>query len=204
MSTEGNYEAALRQLAESTASPEAHREQMWDAVSRSWSARAARRARLRSLTRWTGAGVGLAAALVIGIFIGRSGGDGLGPALTDDGARPERAATTRLPTPYRIAIGEHLRDAEMLLSSFGAADEVDAELVRSARELAAATRLLIGSRAGDDPDARRLLLDVELLLIQISRLVDPGDATERDVVREGLAESTVLPRLQDGTWLQGV
>jgi hypothetical protein len=202
MSTERNYETARRKLAETTASPDRYREQMWETVSRSWSAQAERRSRVQTLRRWTGWSLGLAAALVIGVFIGRSGDDGSDAAPIADVAR--EAATSALPTPYRIAVGEHLRDAETLLSSFDAAGEVDADLVRSARELAAATRLLIGSRAGDDPEARRLLLDVELLLLQISRLVDSGDTTERDVVREGLEQSTVLPRLQRNTWLQGV
>ena len=39
-------------------------------------------------------------------------------------------------------------------------------------------------------------LDLEFLLMQIARLVDERDATEREVVREGLDESTVLPRLR--------
>jgi hypothetical protein len=202
MSTERDYETARRRLAESTASPDPYVEELWEAVSRAWSVQAARRRRTRSVTGWTGAGIGLAAALLIGILIGRSGGHGGVPLAGD--ATPRGPAAQSLPAPYRIAVGEHLRDAETLLASFDASGEVDAELVRSARELAAATRLLIGSRAGDDPEARRLLLDVELLLLQISRLVDAGDATERQVVREGLEESTVLPRLQQSAWLEGV
>jgi hypothetical protein len=92
----------------------------------------------------------------------------------------------------------------MLLVSFDTSGKVDADIVRSAHDLAAATRLLIDSRAGEDPEARLLLLDVELLLLQISRLMEGGDQTERQLVREGLEESSVLPRLQQGDWLQGV
>ncbi|HEX5047478.1 MAG TPA: hypothetical protein VFX89_10180 [Gammaproteobacteria bacterium] len=195
-----NYELARRRLAELAPPAELPRELIWRTVAADWRARAERRRRIRTVTRWAGAGVGLAAALVLGVLIGRSSG----PAAVAP-AQPEgtQAATT-LPVPYRIAVGEHLRDAEMLLVSFDTSGKVDADVVRSARELAAASRLLIDSRAGEDPEARRLLLDVELLLLQISRLMEGGDQTERQLIREGLEESSVLPRLQQGDWLQGV
>ena len=199
---EGSYEAARRRLAELAAPADPPRDEIWQAVGPAWRERAGRRRRMQAVTRWAGAGVGLAAALVIGVLIGRSGGSGAGVATPP--SEPGTAQASTLPVPYRIAVGEHLRDAEMLLASFDASARVDADVVRSARQLAAATRLLIDSRAGEDPEARRLLLDVELLLLQISRLVDSGDQTERQLVRDGLEESSVLPRLQQGDWLQGV
>jgi hypothetical protein len=55
---------------------------------------------------------------------------------------------------------------------------------------------LIGSRAGRDPEVRRMLLELEILLAQISRLADERDAAERQVVREGLEDTAVLPRLR--------
>ncbi|HZF31895.1 MAG TPA: hypothetical protein VE907_22450 [Gammaproteobacteria bacterium] len=198
---EGNYETARRRLAELAAPADPYREEIWQAVGAAWRLKAERRRRIRTITRFAGAGVGLAAALVIGVLIGRSSGPGAGVVPPPE---PRTTQTSTLPVPYRIAVGEHLRDAEMLLVSFDASGKVDPAVVRSARELAAATRLLIDSRAGEDPEARRLLLDVELLLLQISRLVDSGDQTERQLVRDGLEESSVLPRLQQGDWLQGV
>jgi hypothetical protein len=198
---DSNYETARRRLAELGPPAAPPRDEMWQTVGADWRARAERRRRLRTVTRWAGAGVGLAAALVIGVLIGRFSGPGaVAPPELGSGT----AQTSTLPVPYRIAVGEHLRDAEMLLVSFDTSGEVDADVVRSARELAGATRLLIDSRAGEDPEARRLLLDVELLLLQISRLMEGGDQTERQLVHDGLEESSVLPRLQQGDWLQGV
>jgi hypothetical protein len=195
-----SYEAARRRLAELASPADAHVERIWKSVGPAWRAKAARRRRMRTVVRCTGGGLGLAAALMIGVLIGRSGG----PSAVAPPPAERAAQASTLPVPYRIAVGEHLRDAEMLLASFDASANVDANVVRSARELAGATRLLIDSRAGEDPEARRLLLDVELLLLQISRLMDGGDQAERQLVREGLEESSVLPRLQQGDWLQGV
>jgi hypothetical protein len=56
--------------------------------------------------------------------------------------------------------------------------------------------LLIDSRAGEDEAVRRVLLDVELLLVQIARVVGERDVAERQIVREGLEDSAVLPRLR--------
>jgi hypothetical protein len=198
---DGNYETALRRLAELAPPAAPPRDEIWRTVGADWRARAERRRRIRTRTRWAGAGAGVAAALVLGVLIGRQSGPGaVAPPQPDPGA----VQSSTLPVPYRIAVGEHLRDAETLLASFDASGKVDADVVRSARELAGATRMLIDSRAGEDPEARRLLLDVELLLLQISRLMEGGDQTERQLVREGLEESSVLPRLQRGDWLQGV
>jgi hypothetical protein len=197
---ERNYDAARRRLAGLAAPADPQVEQIWQLVGPAWRAKAARRRRVRAIGRWAGGGVGLAAALLIGVLIGRLGG----PGAVAPPPELATAQTSTLPVPYRIAVGEHLRHAETLLASFDASADVDANVVRSARELAGATRLLIDSRAGEDPEARRLLLDVELLLLQISRLMDGGDQTERQLVREGLEESSVLPRLQQGDWLQGV
>jgi hypothetical protein len=41
-----------------------------------------------------------------------------------------------------------------------------------------------------------MLLELEILLAQISRLADERDAAERQVVREGLEDTAVLPRLR--------
>ena len=83
-----------------------------------------------------------------------------------------------------------------MLALFAAESAADADLGSAARSLAATTRLLIGSRAGEDPEVRRMLLELEILLVQIARLVDERDAAERQAVREGLEDTAVLPRLR--------
>ena len=199
MSSDTDSEAIRRRIASAHALPAAYREQMWQAISREWSAQVTRRSRVRAGAAWGGLGVGFAAAMVLGIFIGRvsyvpgvGGEDYRATALIVEGA----AVESQLSTPYRVALGEHLTEAETLLVLFGNSQETDDELASLARDLAATTRLLMDSDAGEDAQLRRILLDLELVLVQISRLVDASDATERQVVREGLEDSTVLPRLR--------
>ena len=193
MSNDTDYDTARQRLAKTSAAPDAYREEMWQHVSRSWQQQGRHRERMRVARVWGGAGFALAATLIVGIWVGRT----TGPEIPQDALAATPVFGGCLPTPYRVALNEHLRSAETLLVLFGAAPESDdAELARSARELALTTRLLIDSRAGDDDEVRRMLLDLELTLVQISRLVDERDATERQVVRDGLADSGVLPRLQ--------
>lgn len=174
-----------------------YREEMWGVISRSWREQAARRQRVRAARTWGGAGLGLAATLVAGILVGRwsTGVD------TDD--RPATAIIADtitierpLSTPYRIALGEHFKDAETLLVLFDTSEETDAELIDRARELAAASRMLMTSRVGRDAEVRSMLLELELLLVQISRLVDDQDATETRIVRDSVENAGVLGRLQ--------
>ena len=192
-------ETVRGRMASPNALPDAYREQMWQTISRSWSEQAVRRDRVRAARQWGGAGLGLAAMLVLGVFIGRVS-DVPGVVGEDYGATAliaERALIgSELSVPYRVAVSEHLREAETLLVLFGSSTDVDDELVRLAGDLAATTRLLMDSRAGEDAEVRGMLLNLELLLVQISRLVDARDTTEQQVVREGLEGSTVLPGLR--------
>ena len=66
---------------------------------------------------------------------------------------------------------------------------------RKPSEVAATSRLLTASRAGEDPQVRAMLLDLELLLMQVARAVD-ADSMEREVAREGTADAAVLARLR--------
>jgi hypothetical protein len=162
------------------------------------------RARLAAETRarqpvwprwWILTAGGIAAALALGVFIGRQsaqrGDSDFATPIVAEVAPRESA----LPAAYRRAVGEHLREAETVLVLFNSAAEPDAELVGLARELAATSRLLTASRAGEDPEVRAMLLDLELLLMQVARVVD-DDAIERQVVREGTADAAVLARLR--------
>lgn len=178
-------------LAANDAAVDAHREEMWKVVSRSWTEQAAQRRRRRAAGAWGGAGLALAASLVVGIVIGRGS---FGPAPLDEPVA--RAPRSGLPTAYRVVVGEHFKEAETVLALFAAESPADADLSAAARRLAATSRLLISSRAGQEPEVRRMLLELEILLAQIARLVDERDAAERQVVREGLEDTAVLPRLR--------
>ena len=191
MGSDGDYETTRVRLAANDAAVDAHREAMWEVVSRSWAQQAAQRRRRRVAAAWGGAGFALAATLAVGILIGRSF---TGPTAVNQSV----AETPRrgLPTAYRVAVGEHFKEAEIVLALFAAEADAGVDLSDAARNLAGTTRLLIDSRAGEDPEVRRMLLEIEVLLVQIAELVDERDAAERQVVREGLEDTAVLPRLR--------
>jgi hypothetical protein len=170
-------------------SADVYREEMWETISRSWSDQASRHARTRSARLWGSAGLGLAAMLAIGVFLGRwsVGVDGQHTATIIDDSVIERP----LSTPYRIAVAEHFREAETLLVLFESSERADPGLSELARRLAATSRMLMASDAGRDAEIRSILLELELLLAQISRLVD-DDPTELDIVRTGVEEADAL------------
>jgi hypothetical protein len=176
---------------------------LWPAIRARLAPDAAVQSRRRSAQKvWLLPGAGLAAALALGILIGRqlseisterdSGVNDAGTIVVEEVVPSEERP---LPASYRRAVGEHLRSAETVLVLFNSAEEPDEELTRLARELAATSRLLSGSRAGDDPEVRAMLLDLELLLTQVARVVD-ADSMERQVVREGTGDAAVLARLR--------
>jgi len=191
MGNDGDYETTRVRLAANEAAVDAHREEMWKVVSRSWMEQAAQRRRRRVAGAWGGAGLALAASLVVGILIGR--GSFVPVPVDEPVARTPRSG---LPMAYRLVVGEHFKEAETVLALFAAESSADADLGTAARRLATTTRLLISSRAGEEPEVRRMLLELEILLAQIARLVDERDAEERQVVREGLEDTAVLPRLR--------
>ena len=176
---------------------DAYREEMWAVISESWADQAARQRHARKAYAWSGLGLGLAAMLVVGIFIGRSTSeveDSASPALVIR-ADPVRAEYP-ISTPIRVAVGEHFREVETLLLLFASSRQTDAELVGLARELAGTSRMLMASDAGRDAEVRLMLLDLELLLVQIARLVDGADAAETEVVKDGITETEAVPRMR--------
>lgn len=193
MSVDGN-ETGARAMPSGAVSADAYREEMWTVISRSWSEQTSRRKRARAARLWGAAGVGLAAALVAGVFLGRW-------SATDDPAERRTASIVDdgsldrpLAMPYRVAVNEHFRNAETLLVLFESAEDADRELAERARDLAAASRMLMDSRAGRDREIRAILLELELLLVQISRLEDAP--TELEIVRSGVEETGALNRMR--------
>ena len=124
-------------------------------------------------------------------------------------ARPARVATeprdARIANAtYTLATLEHLTDVEALLVTYRteAADSaVNARLSTWARELVADTRLLLDSPAASDPRRRRLLEDLELVLVQLVQLdaVAParqGAGSERDMIDGSMRRGQLLTRLR--------
>jgi hypothetical protein len=183
--------------------PETPRELMWARIDATRLERARRRQQLRVLySPWTRWGMGIAAALAIGVGIGRYTSNRANEVAPPVAVAPGPEVTT---TPagarlaYRVAATEHLVRAETFLTSFrtdAQAGRADAEFWSGAGELLASTRLLIDSPAAEDPVFQSLLGELELVLVQIVRLSAERGNGELELVTEGLEHRALLPRLR--------
>jgi len=102
---------------------------------------------------------------------------------------------------YRLAVVEHLAGTEAMLTSFRAAakrGEVDAQITAWARNLLTTTRLLEASAAQDDPTMKRLLDDLELVLVQIAQYTSAGThhAEELELIEHSIERRGVIGKLQ--------
>lgn len=101
---------------------------------------------------------------------------------------------------YRLAVVEHLAGTEAMLTSFRAAakrGEVDAQITNWAKNLLTTTRLLQASAAQEDPTMKRLLDDLELVLVQIAQYTSTGahHAEELDLIEHSIERRGVIGKL---------
>ena len=101
---------------------------------------------------------------------------------------------------YRLAVVEHLAGTEAMLTSFRAAakrGEVDAQITTWARNLLTTTRLLQSSAAQEDPTMKRLLDDLELVLVQIAQYTSAGShhAEELELIEHSIERRGVIGKL---------
>jgi hypothetical protein len=144
---------------------------------------------------------GIAAALLVGVGIGRLTGRHA-PAI---GAREVVRSADREPrTPhdtvtYDQTTARYLGQTAALLTALPAearAGQPDRRFVARAAELLTTTRLLLDSPAAADPKVRALLEDVELVLAQIAHLEsDHGQRVEYELIAQALEQRDLLPRL---------
>jgi hypothetical protein len=108
---------------------------------------------------------------------------------------------------YRLAVVEHLARTEVLLTGFRSRERADGRMAapadaeqfgRLSRELLQNTRLLLATRATDDPLLQRLLEDLELVLMQIAQYAADGGARrgDLDAINQSLDRRNVLPKLR--------
>jgi len=149
--------------------------------------------------------VGIAAALAIGVGIGRLTIDVGGPegelvAISPQPATSSEGVPATMQLAYKVAATQHLSRAEMFLTSFrmnSAAGTADTEFWTDAGELLASTRLLLDSPAGDDPVFNELLGELELVLVQIVQLsYERGNEIELELLTDGIRRKGLLPRLR--------
>ena len=112
---------------------------------------------------------------------------------------PSAASATTPPSPHQYALQQHLARSEALLVAFRAGareGQLDTDLSRWARDLLSSTRLLLDSPAAGDPRRRRMLEDLELVLVQIVQLAPDAPAEDRDDVGRAIEQGDVLTRLR--------
>jgi hypothetical protein len=185
------------------------REMMWARIDRERRAAAAPVKRVRPWTRVTA----IAAVLVGGVAIGRyvvpvapttvAAADSA--QLSNDRARNGAGlgpdALAELPPsndPVRVAMGEHLARTVALLTTVRDQDPSmgpGADVSAWARDLLTTTRLLIDEPQLRDERTRRLLQDLELVLVQIIQARGSAPETQR-APKETIRETNLLPRVR--------
>jgi hypothetical protein len=147
--------------------------------------------------------IGMAAALLLGVAIGKF------VLAHPDSRAPELAASPTVPSApqshtdtasYARAATEELSRAEALLTAYSASSAngaVDRQLSGWARDILSNTRLLLDSPAAVDPARRKLLQDLELVLVQmVQRSPEAGAGEERAHIERSLERTQVLTRLR--------
>jgi hypothetical protein len=200
--TDDQLDERIREAARRyNAPPEVPRQEMWARIAEARRARGAspvtdtaepREPRVVPLRRWRWAPLAVAAAaiLAVGVGIGRV-------SVEPEAPGPEISSTSA--AAYRLAAQEHLGQSEAFLTLFRASirREGDHRLASaSARQLLATNRLLLDSPAAVDPATRLLLEDLELVLAEIAQLSPSSRAEDLELIREGIEQGDVMPRLR--------
>jgi len=186
------FEQWLNGAAKSYHSPlPTPREEMWKRIED-----ARRNKRVIELRPWMRWAVAAAAVLILGIGIGRWTAN---QPAAPNGTPVASATDSATDLVYEIAATQYLSRTEAFLTSFrtdarGGAS--GAHLANQARDLLTTTQLMLDSPAGNDPRLRSLLEDLELVLVQIAQLGSRGEASETDLIRQGMNQSNVLPKLR--------
>jgi hypothetical protein len=161
----------------------------------------------RSPRMWVPAAA--AAMLLIGIAIGRLSTPGEVARVAEDGPGASGGVThtetregSSSATAYQLAAVPILGQAELLFTQFrtGETEEHNGEsFSKRAASLLTDTRLLLDSPAAEDPQLRRLLGDLELVLVQMVRMNAEDEQEEKQLIKENMDNRALLPRLRSNT-----
>ncbi len=196
--------------------PAVPREAMWSAIQTARTKSAAETEirsihsapRVASHRTWRRAWpVAIAAGLVLasGIAIGRWTGTPPAPSIAVAVRQPVRRApviTRGDRTAYQVAVAHNLTQAEALLTAYRtegrSADGQtgSADVAGWARDVLSNTRLLLDSPAASDPKQRRLLEDLELVLVQLVEFTPDSAGSERQMIDSTLEHGHVLSRIR--------
>lgn len=102
-------------------------------------------------------------------------------------------------TAYTLATVRHFTAVEALLTSYRDAphdSRGDAQMSMWAQALLSQTRLLLDSPAASDPARRKLLQDLELVLVQMTQLAHTETPIDREMLDGAVRHSDVITRLR--------
>lgn len=189
-----------RAVSELDSVPPTPRDEMWARIQQRRKLQVVEIEKSSKRKVWLSWGVGLAAMLAVGVSIGRITAptlDNRTEQVASSGSATPLTQQGRSATAYRYAVSEYMTSADALLTSYRTQPKgtVDHDLVDMARDLLTNTRLLLDSPAANDPKVAALLEDLELILAQIARVQAPS-AVEREIVRDGMNKTAVIPRIR--------
>jgi len=174
--------------------PEPDYQAMWGRIEREAFAGVRKESRTPS---WRIFSIGLAAALMMGVGLGRISRNTTTPVPGVASSATDTA--TPASSDYDRAASELLGRTVMLLTSLPAeARNVGAgeQFSNQATELLTSTRLLLDSPAASDARFKDLLEDLELVLGQIAMLQSGRTRQEIDLITDALEERDVVPRIR--------
>ena len=174
--------------------PEPDYQAMWERIEREAFAgvRFSKRA-----PSWRIFSIGLAAALMMGIGLGRFSSMKEAPAPTVAAVATDTA--TPASSAYDRVASELLGRTVVLLTSLpaeGRSVGAGERFSNQATELLTSTRLLLDSPAASDARFKDLLEDLELVLAQIAMLQNGRTRQEIDLITDALEERDVVPRIR--------
>lgn len=197
--SDDKFEDFLKRAAQGyNAPPPTPREEIWAAIDATRRTDPARRSNRPAVTRWLAWAAGVAALLVLAFALGRISSGSGSPVSQPVAAVPDTADDTAN-LIYEVAATDYLQRIDaflMLFRSEAKAGRADAEVGDWARDLLNMARLMMDSPAGEDPQMRELLEDLELILVQITQYTSQQDETELEMIEEGLDTREVIVRLR--------
>jgi hypothetical protein len=139
----------------------------------------------------------IAAILVLGVAIGRITAPGItsNPASTT-AATPGAEKKDKSTIATQLVTADHLSQVETFLTEFGT-EKASPEFTEHARNLLGTTRLLLDSKRVSDPHTRKLLEDLELVLVQIATMNPKDRAEDLNSIADGLAQNQLRTRLRN-------
>jgi hypothetical protein len=102
---------------------------------------------------------------------------------------------------YRLVVLRHLAGSEAMITAFRSSarnGEVDAQIGDWSRELLTTTRMLEASPVTRDPTMKRLLEDLDLVIVQIAQYVSTGkhDPNDLDLIEQSINKRGVMTKLR--------